>query len=90
MFTAVKVAAPIVLDETVKVTFPLASELPDAAEIESVPPRLEVKLTDFPEIIPLFAESLKLTVIVDTLDPLATTEDGEAGAENKDLRLRDR
>ena len=46
---AVNVDDPAWLDATVKVTTPDALDVPDGDEIVSFAPRLEVKVTDFPE-----------------------------------------
>ena len=46
---AVKTGAPAVVDLTVKVTTPEPSEAPEAAEMVSVAPRLEDRVTVFPE-----------------------------------------
>ena len=45
---AVKFETPLIVERTVKVTTPDAFEGPDAAEIVSVAPRLEVSVTVFP------------------------------------------
>ena len=74
---AVKVAVPAVTDFTVKVATPLALELTVAGEIVSVPPRLDVRDTVFPETA-LLLESTKVTVIVEVVDPSAVIELGEA------------
>ena len=86
---AVKVAVPATADFTVKVTIPLAVEVPDAAEIESLPPRLDVRVTVFPEIgldcasfrvivkveleVPLAASVLKLELTLESIGLIAPT-----------------
>ena len=74
---AVKTGAPAVVDLTVKVTTPEASEGPEAAEIVSVAPRLEASITVLPGTGWLLA-SLSVTVTVEVVLPSAVTEDGEA------------
>ena len=74
---AVKTGEPVVDDLTVKVTTPELLELPDAAEIVSVAPRLDVSVTVFPDT-PLPFASFKVTVMVDVLLPSADTEVGDA------------
>ena len=46
---AVKTGAPAVVDVTVKVTTPEPLDAPEAAEIVSVAPRLEARVTVLPE-----------------------------------------
>ena len=46
---AVNVEVPIVDDFTVNVTTPEALDAPDALEIVSVPPRLDARVTVFPD-----------------------------------------
>jgi hypothetical protein len=62
----------------VKVTTPAALETPEAAEIVSVPTaRLEASVT----VLPATADpppSFKVTVMVEGVEPLATTVPGEA------------
>lgn len=60
-----------------KVTTPKALELPDAAEIVSVPPRLDERVTVLPETGFPFA-SFKVTVIVEVVLPSAATDVGES------------
>ena len=74
---AVKTGAPVVVDVTVKVTTPEPSEAPEAAEIVSVAPRLEARVTVLPET-GLELASLSVTVIVEVVLPSATTEAGLA------------
>ena len=74
---AVKTGAPAVVDLTVKVTTPEPSEAPEAAEIVSVAPRLEARVTVFPAT-GLELASLSVTVIVEVVLPSATTEAGLA------------
>ena len=74
---AVKTGAPVVLDLTVKVTTPEPSEAPEAAEIVSVAPRLEARVTVLPETGFEFA-SLRVTVTVEVVLPSARTEVGLA------------
>jgi hypothetical protein len=65
---AVKTAFPFVEDLTVKVTTPAPLEGPEAAEIVSVAPRLELNVTVFPAIaVPI--PSFSVTVIVAVVDP---------------------
>ena len=66
---AVNVELPEIVDLTEKVTTPEAVEGPDAAEIVSLPPRLEVSVTVFPtDGFP--PESFKVTVRVDVVNPI--------------------
>jgi hypothetical protein len=74
---AVKVAIPAWVDLAVKVTTPLALEEPELGAIVSVPPRLELRETVFPET-GLLLESSKVTVIVEVVVPSATNDEGEA------------
>ena len=74
---AVKTGAPVVLDLTVKVTTPEPSEAPEAAEIVSVAPRLEARVTVFP-VIGFELASLSVTVIVEVVLPSAVIEVGLA------------
>lgn len=67
---------PAVVLVTVKVTTPEALDAPDATEIASLAPRLEVSVTVFPET-GLELPSFKVTVIVDIAVPFAVTDVGE-------------
>ena len=58
-------------------TTPLALDVPDAAEIVSVAPRLEARVTVFPET-GLEFTSLRVTVSVEVVDPFAVTDIGLA------------
>ena len=74
---AVKVGDPIFEDFTVKVTTPELSDAPDAAEIVSLDPRLDARLTVFPSTgFPRL--SMRVTVTVDVEVPSAVTVKGEA------------
>src|ERR1035441_1459690 len=73
--TAVNCGPPAVLDFTVNVTTPEELELPDAAEIVSVAPRLEESVTVLPWTGLLFA-SRSVTVIVEVVLPSAATLEG--------------
>ena len=74
---AVNVGVPGVRDFTVKVTTPEALDGPDAAEIVSVAPRLEARVTVLPTTGAELASS-KVTVMVEVVTPSAVTEVGEA------------
>ena len=74
---AAKVGEPAVVEVTVNVTTPLELEDPEAEEIESVPPRLELNVTVLPETGFALA-SLRVTVTVEVVDPLAVTDEGLA------------
>jgi hypothetical protein len=74
---AVNTAAPTVVDVTVKVTTPEVLEGPEAAEIASIAPRLEARVTVSPATAAP-ALFVRATVIVEVLVPLAVTEAGEA------------
>lgn len=74
---AVKMAEPVVVDFTVKLTTPEALEDPEAAEIVSVAPRLEASVTVLPETGALVRVN-RVTVMVDVATPLAVTEVGDA------------
>jgi hypothetical protein len=74
---AVKMAEPVVVDFTVKVTTPEALEAPEAAEIVSVDPRLEASVTVLPGTGALVRVN-RVTVTVDVETPLAVTEVGDA------------
>jgi len=76
---AVKTAMPGVVDCTVKVTIPDGLEGPDATEIASAAPRLEVRVMVLPGTGLLLA-SCKLTVMVAVVVPSAGIEFGEATA----------
>src|SRR5437868_13978577 len=75
--TAVNCGAPAVADVTVNVTTPNELEVPDAAEIVSVPPRLEDSVTVLPATGLLFA-SRSVTVMVEIVLPSAVTPVGLA------------
>ena len=63
---AVKTAGPAVIDFTVNVTTPKALELPEAAEMVSVTPRLEESATVLPETgLPLASFNVTVTVEVE-------------------------
>lgn len=64
------------VDFTVKVTTPPAFELPEAAEIVSLPPLLDERVTVLPET-GLEFTSFKVTVIVLVVLPSAATDAGE-------------
>jgi hypothetical protein len=68
---------PAVEDLAVNVTTPEVSDAPDAAEIVSVAPRLEVSVTVSPETGLPFASS-RVTVSVEVLVPSAIGDAGEA------------
>ena len=68
---AVKTGVPTVEEVTAKVTTPFTDDIPDAAEIVSVAPRLELRVTVLPETGFKFA-SLSVLVTVAEEDPLAT------------------
>ena len=72
VLVAVKVAAPFVDDFTVKVATP-DTDVAVAGAMVSVAPRLEARLTTFPEIRFEFA-SFKVTVMVLVVEPSASTE----------------
>jgi len=75
---AVKTSAPAVVDFTVNVTTPEASLGPDAGLIVGVPgPLVFAKVTVFPGTVFPFA-SFSVTVMVDVVEPSATTEVGDA------------
>ena len=74
---AVNTDEPTVDDLTVKVTTPKELEAPEAAEIVSVAPRLDARVTVFPETGFPFT-SFRVTVMVEVAVPFATTEVGEA------------
>ena len=67
---------PAVVDVAVKVTTPALLDAPEASEMVSVDPRLEVKVTVFPAT-PFPFASFSVTVIVEDDDPLAVTEELE-------------
>ena len=75
---AVKTSAPAVVDFTVNVTTPEASLGPDAALIVGVPgPLVFANVTVFPDTgFPL--ASFSVTVIVEVVEPSATTDVGDA------------
>jgi hypothetical protein len=73
---AVNTGEPAVEDFTVKVTTPVELEVPEAAEIVSVAPRLEASVTVLPDTGLLWA-SFNVTVIVEVLTPSAATDEGE-------------
>jgi hypothetical protein len=75
--TAVNVAVPGDNDLTVNVTIPNALERPEGAEIESAPPRSEDSDTVFPGI-GFRRASLRITVTIEGVTPLAMTEGGFA------------
>lgn len=68
---------PATVDLTVKVTTPEAFELPDAAEIVSLPPRLEERVTVLPDT-GFKLLSFNVTVIVEVVLPSAVIEVGDA------------
>ena len=70
------VDVPDVVDVTENVTTPDALEGPDAAEIVSVAPRLEERVTVLPATGVELA-SLSVTVTMDIVEPSATTAAGE-------------
>ena len=74
---AVKTGEPGVVDFTVKVTTPEASEVPEAAEIVSLAPRLEARDTVL-EATGVPPPSLRVTVMVEVVAPSAGTEPGVA------------
>ena len=74
---AVKTGAPTVVDVTVKVTTPEPSDTPDAAEMVSVAPRLEARVTVFPAT-GLELASFRVTVMVEVVVPSAVMEVGLA------------
>jgi hypothetical protein len=61
----------------VNVTTPFASDGPEAAEIVSLAPRLEARVTVLPAT-GLLAAFFKVTVMVEVVTPSAATEVGEA------------
>ena len=73
----VNTGAPTVGEVTVKVTIPLELEVPEGAEMVSVAPREEVSVTFFPET-GFELRSLRVTVMVEAVDPFAATEIGLA------------
>jgi len=73
---AVKEGVPVVEDFTVKVTPPELLDAPEAAETVSVALRLDASVTVLPETGLLLA-SLRVTVMVEVVDPSAGTADGE-------------
>ena len=77
MSVAVKTGAPTVVDVTVKVTTPEPSDTPDAAEMVSVAPRLEARVTVFPAT-GLELASFRVTVMVEVVVPSAVMEVGLA------------
>jgi hypothetical protein len=70
------VDTPIVVALTVKVAIPDAFDVAEEAVIESAP-RLELSDTVLPET-GLLLESLRVTVTVEVITPLAVIEEGEA------------
>ena len=74
---AVKAGEPAVVDFTVNVTTPFVPDLPEAAEIVSVAPRLEARVTVLPGTGLLLA-SFKVTVMVEVLTPSLATVTGLA------------
>ena len=72
---AVKTGAPAVVDVTVKVTTPEPSDKPEAAEMVSVAPRLEARVTVLPET-GLELAFFRVTVMVEVVLPSAVTEAG--------------
>ena len=70
---AEKLAVPTVADFAVKVTTPEAFETPEAAEIVSLAPRSDVRVTVLPAMGLLFT-SFSVTVMVEVVLPLAGTE----------------
>ena len=74
---AVKTAAPAVVDSTVNVTTPKASDGPEAAEIVSVAPRLEASVTVLPATAVLLV-AFKVTVISEVARPFAGNDVGDA------------
>jgi hypothetical protein len=74
---AVNTGVPTVVDFTVKVTTPDTLEVPEAAEIVSVAPRLDASVTDLPGMGALLP-SRKVTVRVEVLTPSARCDVGEA------------
>jgi len=75
---AVKTSAPAVVDFTANVTTPATSLGPDAALMVGVPgPAVCAKLTVFPGTALPFA-SFSVTVIVEVVEPSATTDVGDA------------
>ena len=77
MSVAVNTAEPAVVEVTVKVKTPLEDDAPEAAEIESVAPRLEERVTVFPET-GFRLVSFSVTVIREVVLPLAVTDVGRA------------
>jgi hypothetical protein len=74
---AVKVASPLVVDRTTKVTTPAGSARPDGADTASVAPRLDVRETAFP--FTGAPDALRrATRIVALVAPSATTVSGSA------------
>ena len=73
--TAVNTGAPAVSEVTVKVTTPLELEAPEAAEMVSVAPLEEARVTVLPET-RFELESLRVTVIVEAVLPFAVTDVG--------------
>ena len=71
----VKLGSPVVDDLIVKVATPDASVVAGDVTIVSVAPRLEVKVTDFPDSATP-DEFLIVTEIVEVDEPLATKETG--------------
>jgi hypothetical protein len=74
---AVKVDEPEVVDLTVKVATPEAFVVPETVVTVSVAPRLELRVTVFPETTFEFT-SFKVTVMVDVVVPSAVIEVGLA------------